>query len=56
MRDERDAPKLDPDEPIKIDLDPEEAMRGLLKVDPDELVPQDEPDKKQGDELDDRRR
>jgi hypothetical protein len=31
------APKPDPkyDEPIKIDLDPEEAFRALMKVDPD---------------------
>jgi hypothetical protein len=30
------APKPDPkrDEPVKIDLDPEDAFRALLKVDP----------------------
>ena len=37
------TPKPDPDEmdePVKIDLDPEIALRGLLKVDPDsEPVP-----------------
>lgn len=52
MRDEQDAPKLDPDEPVKIDLDPELALRALLKVDPDaKPVPQDEPLKDQGDPL-----
>jgi hypothetical protein len=25
----------DRDEPVKIDLDPEDAQRGLLKIDPD---------------------
>jgi hypothetical protein len=31
------APKPDPkrDEPVKIDLDPEDAFRALLAVDPD---------------------
>lgn len=30
-----DDKKRDLDEPIKIDLDPEDALRGLLAVDPD---------------------
>jgi hypothetical protein len=33
--DERTKPKHDMDEPVKIDLDPEVALRALLKVDPD---------------------
>lgn len=41
------------DERLSIPLDPELALRGLLKVDPDELVPQDEPLKDQGDPLTD---
>jgi hypothetical protein len=43
----RMAPKPDPkrDEPVKIDLDPEDAFRALLKVDPDsEPVEDDEKD------------
>jgi hypothetical protein len=32
-------------------LDPEEELRGLPKVDRDALVPQDEPNKDQGDPL-----
>ena len=39
------------DAPLKIDLDPETALRGLLKVDPGEPAPQDEPRKDQGDKL-----
>jgi hypothetical protein len=31
------------DEPVAIPLDPEEALRGLLNVDPDAPVVQDEP-------------
>ena len=42
----------DMDEPVKIDLDPEVALRALLKVDPDAPVSQDEPAKDQGDALD----
>lgn len=34
MADERDKPKSDPDQPVKIDLDPEDALKGLLEVDP----------------------
>lgn len=52
MPDERNKPELDPDQPVKIDLDPEDALKGLLEVDPDELVEQDEPLKDQGDKLD----
>jgi len=49
-----DAPTPDErDEPVKIDLDPETALRGLLKVDPDKPVPQDAPLKDQGDALGD---
>ncbi len=51
MRDEQDTPKLDPDEPVKIDLDPELALRALLKVDPEAPVVQDESVKDQGDAL-----
>jgi hypothetical protein len=52
----------DRDEPVKIDLDPEDALRALLKVDPDappakpnadEPVIEPEPLKDQGDALDD---
>lgn len=40
-----DKPKRDLDEPVKIDLDPEEAIRALLKVDPEaEPVKDDEAD------------
>jgi hypothetical protein len=39
------------DEPVKIDLDPELALRALLKVDPDAPVGQDQPLKDQGDAL-----
>jgi hypothetical protein len=35
------------DEPVKLDLDPELALRALLKVDPDAPVAQDQPDKDQ---------
>jgi hypothetical protein len=41
----------DMDEPVKIDLDPELALRALLKVDPDAPVAQDAPVKDQGDKL-----
>lgn len=41
----------DMDEPVKIDLDPELALRALLEVDPDAPVEQDEPVKDQGDAL-----
>jgi hypothetical protein len=50
------------DEPVNIGLDPEDALRNLLKVDPgappakpnaDEPVEQGEPVKDQGDALDD---
>jgi hypothetical protein len=49
------------DEPVKLDLDPEVALRALLKVDPDappakpnedEPVEEPEPLKDQGDPLD----
>ena len=52
----------DPDERLKIGGDPEDALRALLKVDPDappakpnqdEPVPEDEPAKDQGDALSD---
>jgi hypothetical protein len=58
---EDEKPKAhDMDEPVKIDLDPEVALRGLLKVDPDappaernedEPVEEPEPLKDQGDPL-----
>jgi hypothetical protein len=49
---ESEKPKMrDMDEPVKIDLDPELALRALLKVDADAPVPQDEPVKDQGDAL-----
>jgi hypothetical protein len=41
------------DEPAVLPLDPEEQLRELPKVDPDALVPQDEPSKNQGDPLSD---
>lgn len=43
----------DMDEPVKLPLDPEQAIRGLAAVDPDEPVAQDEPVKDQGDALED---
>lgn len=39
---EKDKPAPDRDEPVKIDLDPEEALKALLKVDPDAPVEADE--------------
>jgi hypothetical protein len=51
MGDEKPPTPADRDEPVKLDLDPELVLRALLKVDPDELVPQDEPLKDQGDKL-----
>lgn len=37
---EREKPKVhDMDEPIKIDLDPEVALRALLKVEPEPVKP-----------------
>jgi hypothetical protein len=51
MADENKPRAEDRDEPVSLPLDPEVALRGLPKVDPDKPVPQDEPDKKQGDEL-----
>ena len=39
------------DEPVKLDLDPELALKARQKVDPDAPVPQDEPAKDQGDPL-----
>jgi hypothetical protein len=41
------------DEPPVLPLDPEEEIRELPKVDPDALVPQEEPGKNQGDPLGD---
>jgi hypothetical protein len=40
------APKPDPkrDEPVKIDLDPEDAFRALLKVDPNAEQDEDDED------------
>lgn len=35
IRQKRKLPRDERDEPVKIDLDPEEAMKALLKVDPD---------------------
>lgn len=37
-----DPPKPLPDEPVKIDLDPEEALKALLKVDPEAEPVEDE--------------
>jgi hypothetical protein len=36
------------DEPVKIDLDPEEALRGLLAVDPDTPPVQPKPERSGG--------
>jgi len=41
------------EEPVVLPLDPEEELRELPKVDPDALVPQEEPGKDQGDPLSD---
>jgi len=50
MSDEKPKPH-DMDEPVKLDLDPELALRALLKVDPDAPVAEDQPAKDQGDAL-----
>jgi hypothetical protein len=39
------------DEPIKIDLGPEEALKALLKVDPEAEPVEDDPAPPQGDPL-----
>jgi hypothetical protein len=39
------------DEPIKIDLDPEEALKALLKVDPEAEPVEDDPAPPHGDPL-----
>ena len=54
MPDEQKPKPRDMDERVSIQLDPEEALRGLLRVDPDAPVPHDEPLKDQGDKLDQR--
>lgn len=42
----------DMDEPVKLDLDPELALRALLKVDPDEPLPvEQDPEPPAGDPL-----
>lgn len=52
MPDEKHPTPAERDEPVKIDLDPETALRGFLAVDPgDEPVAQDKPLKDQGDAL-----
>jgi hypothetical protein len=48
---EQDDPTLDSDEPIKIDLDPEEALKALLKVDPQAEPVEDDPAPPHGDPL-----
>jgi hypothetical protein len=61
MPEDKHPTKDERDEPVKIDLDPEVALRALLKVDPeappakrnaDEPVVEPEPLKDQGDPLD----
>jgi hypothetical protein len=42
MPDEKHPAPEESDEPVKIDLDPEEALKALLKVDPSKLPPPDE--------------
>jgi hypothetical protein len=51
MPEDKQPTKDERDEPVKIDLDPEVALRSLLKVDPEAPVPQDEPLNDQGDKL-----
>jgi hypothetical protein len=51
MTDEPAQTPTEHEERLVIPLDPEVALRALLEVDPDELVPQDEPVKDQGDAL-----
>jgi hypothetical protein len=62
MPEDKQPTKDERDEPIKIDLNPEVALRALLKVDPDappakpnpdEPVVEPEPLKDQGDPLSD---
>jgi hypothetical protein len=55
MREEKDKPtEAERDEPVAIPMDPEDPLGRPTNVDPDELVPRDEPDKKQGDPLSER--
>jgi hypothetical protein len=51
MTDEPAQTPTEHEDRLVIPLDPEVALRALLEVDPDELVPQDEPVKDQGDAL-----
>lgn len=46
-----DDPALSRDEPVKLDLDPEEALKGLLKVDPEALPADQDEEPPQGDPL-----
>jgi hypothetical protein len=48
MEDQQAKPKHDMDERVSIPLDPEDALKALLAVEPE---PQDEPLKDQGDAL-----
>jgi hypothetical protein len=52
MTDEKKPAARELGEPAPIPLDPEEPQRSREKVDRDDLVPQEEPDKDQGDALD----
>jgi hypothetical protein len=51
MADEKKPPAREMEEPAPIPLDPDEPQRSIGKEDRDDLVPQDEPDKDQGDAL-----
>jgi hypothetical protein len=51
MADQRKPPAREKEEPAPIPLDPDEPPRSVRKADRDDLVPQQEPDKDQGDAL-----
>jgi hypothetical protein len=52
---EQERPTKDErDEPVKIDLDPEDALKALLKVDPDSEPVEDDPAPPHGDPLADK--
>jgi hypothetical protein len=51
MADEKHPTSDERDEPVKIDLDPEEALKALLKVDPQAEPVEDDPAPPHGDKL-----
>jgi hypothetical protein len=51
MPDEKHPTPEERDEPVKIDLDPEAALKALLKVDPEAEPVEDDPAPPHGDPL-----